>query len=88
MVWGQEALQRSTLCAGLPKRGSYLVALPPTRNSLGGWQVVHKGAGGSDPANHYVILGVLPFLCTPSTQNRIPEIVFELLARTVDAYVM
>lgn len=57
--WGAKKPYGEVPC-GLdsPKRGSYLVALPPTPNSLGGWQVVHKGAGGSDSANHYVILGV------------------------------
>ena len=42
---------------------------PPTPNSLGGWQLVDREAGGSDPANHYMILAVLSSLCTPSTQN-------------------
>ena len=73
-----------------PRLGSYLADLPPTPNSPGGWQVVDKGAESSDLANHYVMLGVLPFLCTPSIQNRTQKLFlnYGILAHAVDAQVM
>lgn len=76
---GQEVLRRSAVWGGLPQTswlGSYLAALPPTPNSLGGWQLVHREAGDSDPASHYVILGGLSSLCTPALRTL--ENVFEL----------